>query len=189
MEGIMNTRTFTLTTILALSLAGCQTFGGGISAEDALFAGIAADKIAPINGGDTSNIADGENSLDAAALNAASPEFLLAEREIRASTSNPTCAQFNMNTLLYAAKPETPSFGTGLLKTVLLGTMAGAASGGIASLGIGSAFLETAVAGTTNQIVFSSARPVVDAVIPSGGVVASEKAETLKLASARVNCP
>jgi len=89
----MSTRTFTLATILALSLAGCQTFGSN-SAEDALFAGIAADKIAPINGGDTANNADGGSSVDAAALNAQSPEFLLAESEIRASTSNPTCAQF-----------------------------------------------------------------------------------------------
>jgi hypothetical protein len=188
----MNTRQLTLTTLLALSLGACQTLGIGSSPEDALFAGIAADKIAPIVSSETVS-AEGASAdgLDANGLSvvAPSPELSLAESAIRASTLNPTCAQFNMNTLLYAAKPNTPGFGTGLMKTLLLGTVAGAASGGIASLGIGSAFLETAVAGTANQLVFNGARPVVDAVIPSGGVVASEKAEALKQASERVGCP
>lgn len=166
----------------------CQTFNQ--SPQDALFAGIAAEKIAPV--AEAYNSADGTQGgvdVDGVASDFISPEYKLAESEIRASTSNPTCAQFNMNALLFSARPETPGFGTGLMKTVLLGTVAGAASGGVASLGIASAFLETAIAGTVNQVVFSGARPVADAVIPSGAVEPSKKAEQLKTAAERVDCP
>lgn len=184
----MTLRGIILTSGMAVSLMACQTFKA--SPEEALFAGIAADKIAPApsasssDGGTASGL-----GLDGAALDITSPEYKLAESQIRASTSNPTCAQFNMNALLFAARPETPGFGTGLMKTIFLGTVAGAASGGVASLGIASPFLETAIAGTVNQVVFSGARPVADAVIPSGAVEPSKKAAQLKSASERVGCP
>lgn len=157
-----------------MSLTACSTLSK--KPEDLLFGGIAADKIAPAKAVEV----DPEDGLNA---------MNIAERRIRSSASNPTCAQFNMNALAFAAAPQVPSFGTDILKTIIMGTVAGAASGGVASLGIGSAFIETAVAGTTNQIVFNGVRPVVDKVVPDLTVGGSEKTAALKTAAERVDCP
>ena len=171
----MKILSLTLTSLAVLSLAACST----LKPEDALLAGISADQIKPaaVSAADAASTAAGTNR-------AAS----LAESQIRASFSNPTCTQFNMNALALAATPTTPSFGTGLLKTIALGTIAGVASGGVASLGIGSAFVETAVASTANQVVFNGAAPVVDKVIPDGTVGLTEKEVALSDAAQRVGC-
>lgn len=182
---------FTLISTVVVSLAACSTVP-----EDALFAGIDSSKIAPVaestenaEGAEGSNkISFGSGSLFGGATEQ-SAASKLAESQIRASASDPTCAQFNVNALAFAGKPETPGFGTNLVKTIALGTIAGFASGGVASLGIGSAFLEATAIGTTNQVVFNSAGPAVDKVIPSGAVPASEKELTIKAAAERVDCP
>jgi len=168
----MKTLSLTLTSLAVLSLTACAS----TKPENLLFSGIAADKIAPAKVAE----ADPESGLNA---------MNIAERRIRSSASNPTCAQFNMNALAFAAAPEVPGFGTDIIKTIIMGTVAGAASGGIASVGIGSAFIETAVAGTANQIVFNGVRPVVDKVVPDLTVGGSEKTATLKSAAERVSCP
>lgn len=170
----MKTLSLTLTTLAAFSLTACSTLS--LKPEDALFNGIAAENVAAAKVAEV----DPEEGLDA---------MNIAERRIRSSVSNATCAQFNMNALAFAATPQVPGFGTDIIKTMIMGTVAGAASGGIASLGIGSAFLETAVAGTTNQIVFNGVKPVVDKVVPNLTVGGSEKTAALKAAAERVACP
>ncbi len=170
----MKTLSLTLTSLAVLSLTACSSLS--TDPANLLFAGIPAEKVAPA----PEVAVDPEEGLDA---------MNIAERRIRASTSNPTCAQFNMNALAFAAAPEVPGFGTDIIKTIIMGTVAGAASGGIASLGIGSAFIETAVAGTTNQIVFNGVKPVVDKVVPDLTVGGSEKTVALKTSAERVGCP
>ena len=169
----MKTLSLTVSSLLIMSLSACSTLSA--KPENLLFGGIPADKIAPAKVA----AVDPEEGLDA---------MNIAENRIRSSVSNPTCAQFNMNALAFAAAPEVPGFGTDIIKTIIMGTVAGAASGGIASLGIGSAFIETAVAGTTNQIVFNGVRPVVDKVVPDLTVGGSEKTAALKAAAERVGC-
>ncbi len=170
----MKTLSLTLTSLAVLSLTACSTLSP--KPEDLLFGGISADKIAPAK----VVAVDPEEGLNA---------MNIAERRIRSSATNPTCAQFNMNALAFAAAPEVPGFGTDIIKTIIMGTVAGAASGGIASVGIGSAFIETAVAGTANQIVFNGVKPVVDKVVPDLTVGGSEKTVALKSSAERVGCP
>lgn len=170
----MKTLSLTVSSLLIVSLSACSTLSS--KPEDLLFGGISPDKIAPAKVA----AVDPEAGLDA---------MNIAERRIRSSVSNPTCAQFNMNALAFAAAPEVPGFGTDIIKTIIMGTVAGAASGGIASVGIGSAFVETAVAGTTNQIVFNGVKPVVDKIVPDLTVGGSEKTVALKTAAERVGCP
>ena len=184
----MTTLKFTLTSLAVLSLAACSTVP-----EDALFAGIDSSKIAPV--AESTEAAEGSDKVSFGSgslfggVTEQSAASKLAESQIRASASNPTCAQFNVNALAFAGKPETPGFGTNLIKTIALGTIAGFASGGVASLGIGSSFLEATAIGTTNQVVFNSAGPAIDKVIPSAAVPASEKELTIKAAAERVDCP
>ena len=170
----MKTLSLTLTSLAALSLTACSSLS--TDPANLLFAGIPAEKVAAA----PEVAVDAEEGLNA---------MNIAERRIRASTSNPTCAQFNMNALAFAAAPEVPGFGTEIIKTVILGTVAGAAGGGVAALGISSNFIETAVAGTVNQVVYNGARPVVDKAIPDLTVGGSEKTVALKTSAERVGCP
>lgn len=170
----MKTLSLTLSSLLIMSLSACSTLS--TKPEDALFSGIPADKIAP------AKVAATDPDAGLNAMN-------IAERRIRSSVSNETCAQFNMNALAFAAAPEVPGFGTNIIKTIIMGTVAGAASGGISTLGIGSSFVETAVAGTANQVVFNGVRPVVDKIVPDLTVGGSEKTAALKASAERVGCP
>lgn len=179
----MKTLSLTLASLAMLSLTACSTLSP--NPERALLSGIAAENIkpAPLSAEELA-AANGTSGIDLTP-----PHISLAESQIRASASNPTCAQFNVNTLAFAARPETPSFGTGLMKTVIMGTIAGAASGGVASLGIGSTFIESAVVGTANQVVFQTSEPYVDKVIPDVGFTGTEKELEIKEAADRVGCP
>ena len=186
----MKTFTLALTSIAVLSLTACSTFSK--SPEEALFAGIDSSKITPVaatvagsDGSDKVSFGSGSIFGGVGEQSAASK---LAESQIRASASNPTCAQFNVNALAFAAKPETPGFGMGLLKTIALGTVAGFASGGVSALGIGSSFLESTAIGTANQVVFNAANPLVDKVIPDGTIGGSDKELAIKAAAERVGC-
>lgn len=113
------------------------------------------------------------------------------------SAEDQVCVQFYNNAAGYIARNSTSSgAGMGILKTVALGVLAGAASGGVGALGIGSAFLETAAASTANQVVFQGGQKVLegqaksDAPDPMVNVAASAQAvgcpaltkETLKAA-------
>ena len=179
----MNKLSLTLASLAVLSLTACSTLSP--NPETVLLAGIAEQNIKPAP----------LSAEEIAAENAANgivvtpPHIALAESQIKASASNPTCAQFNVNTLAFISRPETPSFGTGLMKTIVMGTIAGAASGGIASLGIGSSFVEAAVVGTANQVVFQTSEPYVDKIIPDVSIGGSEKELEIKEAADRVGCP
>lgn len=179
----MNTFTLTLTSLAVLSLSACAT--SSPNSETFLLGGIAADNIktAPVSAETTA--LDG----DISALNAVSPNVSFAESQIRTSLTNPTCAQFNINTLAFATKPETPTFGTGLLKTIIMGTVAGVASGGVSSLGIGSPFIASALAGTANQVAFSGAKPLADKVVPKNSFTGTEKELLIKSAAEKIDCP
>lgn len=88
------------------------------------------------------------------------------------SASNPTCLKFYENTAAFAALPAAalspssdPSFGDTLLKTVVLGTLAGVTSGGVAAIGIESAFVETALIGTASQVTYNAGGSVYDKIL------------------------
>lgn len=98
------------------------------------------------------------------------------------------CAQFYKNSVGYIARNTTSSgAGTGILKTMALGMLAGVASGGVSALGIGSTFLETAAASTANQVVFQGGQAILD-----GGDDAPASADPMvNVASAAqvIGCP
>lgn len=111
----------------ALTLVACQTLGSGGTKDEILFAGL-EDKRAT--------------------------ETQAAPSRDEDST---TCLRFYANATKYAAQPQGASFASGLMKTVAIGTISGIASGGVAALGISSAFVEAAVIGTTSQVVYTTA--------------------------------
>ncbi len=156
-----------------LLFAACQTTGG----SSALLAGIPESQIKP-------EVV--EAATEAAAGEVNSPELLLAASQIRASGANPVCGQFNMNSLAYMAGSG-PVPGIGILKTIAVGAIAGVASGGISTLGIGSSFVENMVAGTANQVVFNTAKPVVDSIFPAAD--GTETIAEINAAADRVGCP
>lgn len=190
-------RYFTLTAAIAaaISISACQTTG-----SDALFTGIAADKIAPIvdvadptlAAGGTVGVpgapgVSGVPGIPGVSAPVMTPAMSLAAAEIRASGANPVCGQFNMNSLAYAANPKSALPGRGIIKTIARGVIAGAAGGAVTELGIGSAFAESMVAGTVNQVVYNASEPVIDSVLPDGDN--SGRAEEISSAAERLSCP
>lgn len=153
----------TAISITTLSLSACATYAPHgvdetpqkMTSSDMLLAGIAADKIT---------------------LDGPSPNKL--------GEGNPTCLKFYSNTLSYMSRPQgaarAKSFGT----TLALGLLAGAASGGVASLGIGSGFLEAALAGTANQVAFQGGKTALDKVGAGGG-----DEDKIGLAASQIGCP
>ena len=152
----------TALSIAALSLSACATVAPHgadetpqkLTSSDSLLAGIEADKIT---------------------IDGVSPNKL--------SETNSTCLKFYANTAQYMARPQGAAYAKGFGKTILLGLLAGAASGGVASAGIGSAFLETAVAGTVNQVVFQGGNAALNKV---GG---DSDADVVAQAANQVGCP
>jgi len=147
----MNKLTLTLTSIAVLALGACSTTSALKSPDSLLLASIPAEKI----GVDVGTVT-------------------------KLATSDPICVEFYQNAGKFAelalaeapglpGAPDVPGLGGGgfgmeLLKTLALGTVAGAASGGIGSLGISSSFLELALAGAANQVVFQGANTALDVV-------------------------
>ena len=152
----MNKLTLTLTSIAVLALGACSTTSALKSPDSLLLASIPAEKI----GVDVGTVT-------------------------KLATSDPVCVEFYQNAGKFAelalaeapglpGAPDVPGLGGGgfgmeLLKTLALGTVAGAASGGIGSLGISSSFLELALAGAANQVVFQGANTALDAVTAGKG--------------------
>jgi len=194
---------FVLAISAAVSVSACK------STQDALFTGIPADKIAPVvdaaaaAGGVTApgvpgvgvpgvNVpgvgVPGVGIPGVPALPTLSPEMLLAAEAIRASGVNPVCGQFNMNSLAALSRPGGGSIpGLGILKIIAVGAISGVTGGAVSELGIGSRFVETAVAGTVNQVAYNVSKPVVDGLLPSG-----QEADTVSDiydAADRVDCP
>lgn len=178
--------------LAALSLSACATYAphavdetpqklSKVLSGDLLLAGIDADKIS----------VDG---ISAGSL----------------SSLNPVCQTFNKNSAKFAEvvisqanvipKPPGGGFGTNLLKTIAFGTVAGAASGGVGSLGIGSSFLELALAGAANQVVFQGSNVAYDAVASKigdkglgkgleGAAAILSPYEKIQAAAAQIGCP
>lgn len=153
----------TALSIVALSLTSCATYAPHaadetpqkVSSSDMLLSGISADKIT---------------------LDGISPNKLSAE--------NPTCLKLYANTVSYMSRPQGAARAKGFGKTLALGLLAGAASGGVASLGIGSGFLEAALAGTANQVAFQGGKTALDKV--AGGDSEEDK---IGMAASQLGCP
>lgn len=89
------------------------------------------------------------------------------------SASDPTCLTFYKNTTAFVSQPAdlgvggpaAPSFGGSLMKTLVLGTLAGVASGGVAAIGIGNSFAEAALIGTASQVTYNTGSTVYDKIV------------------------
>ena len=129
--------------VAALSLCACQT-------------------TAPVSSPSETLLAD----IDTSTISQAGTTTLL-------NSSDPKCLTFYKNTSAYVAQPAALnagvptglSFGSSLLKTVVLGTLAGAVSGGVASVGIGSSFAEAALIGTASQVTYNAGDTVYDSIV------------------------
>lgn len=139
-------------------------------------------------------------------------EVLLADVPTAASTSttvtalsasNPTCLKFYENTATFAAlpvdelsPPSGPSFGGSLLKTVVLGTLAGVTGGGVAALGIESSFAEAALITTASQVTYNAGDSVYDSIVGKDPVEteipevpALTPMQEIEKAAAALGCP
>lgn len=153
----------TVISLATLSLSACATYAPHaadetpqkMSTSEMLFAGISEDKI----------------TTDGVSAN-------------NLSVQNPTCLTFYKNAASYIARPQGAKRAKGFGKTLALGLLAGAASGGVASMGIGSGFLEAALAGTANQVVFQGGNAALDKL---GANVSDE--DKLGLAARQIGCP
>ena len=144
-----------------LTLTACSTFGGGKTLPS-------ADSIL-LGGVDVPSVSQG---VSVAQL----------------SASNPTCLKFYENVSSFVAiptaklaldvpgvpgapgLPSRPSFGSSLLKTFILGTLSGVASGGVAAIGIGNSFAEAALIGTAAQVTYNTGETVYDSILESNKV-------------------
>ena len=168
--------TLTKTLILgvaALSLCACQT-------------------TAPISSPSETLLAD----IDTSTVSQAGTTTLL-------KSSDPTCLTFYKNTSAFVAQPAAlsagaptgPSFGSTLLKTVVLGTLAGAVSGGVASVGIGSSFAEAALIGTASQVTYNAGDTVYDNIVGTTNVPETpevpvlEPMQEIEKAAGVLGCP
>jgi len=118
------------------------------------------------------------------------------------SASNPTCLKFYDNTATYMAAinapqsaPSGPSFGSLLMRTLVLGTLSGVASGGVAAIGIENAFAEAALAGTANQVTYQMGGKVYDSVMKKDpaaavpAVPATDQFANIQNAAKLIGCP
>ena len=124
------------------------------------------------------------------------------------SASNPTCVQFYKNTANFVSLPSAdvslpsvpsgPSFGGSLVKTLVLGTLSGITSGGVAALGISNSFAEAALIGTVSQVTYNTGGTVYDGIVgKSGGddvpavadVPALTPMQEITKAAATLGCP
>jgi len=167
----------TLTSMAVLALTACQTTAPAMPSADMLLSSIPVEKISP----------------EGAAIS-------------QLSSLNPTCVEFTKNAESFADAykaqagliPQAPGggFGKSLLKTVALGTLAGAASGGVGSLGIGSSFLELALASTANQVVYQGGDAALTALSNNKAEAAAQEALSapspltqIQAAAAKLGCP
>jgi len=159
----MKRLSITALSIATLSLSACATYAPHAADEtpqkmttsEMLFAGIPAEKIT---------------------VDGVSPNTL--------SEQSPTCLTFYKNSVSYMARPQGTKRAKSFGKTLALGLLAGAASGGVASMGIGSGFLEAALAGTANQVVFQGGNTALDKL----GANASDE-DKLSVAAGQIGCP
>jgi len=159
--------------LAALSLCACQTTSAVPSPSETLLAGI--DTAADTTPGLTTN----------------------------RKATDPTCLTFYKNTTNFVSLPAdlgaggsaAPSFGGTLMKTMVLGTLAGVASGGVSALGIGNSFAEAALIGTASQVTYNAGSTVYDKIVtptPDVEVPATpalEPLQEIQKAAAILGCP
>ncbi len=181
--------TITALSLATLSLSACATYAPHAADETPV-------KLSKVLSGDTLLMGIDADKISADGVTAP-----------RLSSLDPGCQTFNTNAAKFAEVvvsqvnlPKAPGggLGTNLLKTVAFGTLAGAASGGVGSLGIGSSFLELALAGAANQVVFQGSNAAYEAVtskmgkkdLEIGGVggMLSPYAK-IQEAAAQIGCP
>lgn len=154
-----------LTAVAVLSLAACQTTGAAQSPSQTLYSNI-----------DVANISETGTAT-------------------RRSGTDSVCVTFYQNTASYVAQPASvkPKGGSGLLKTLVLGSLAGVASGGVAALGISSSFAEAALIGTASQMTYNTGETVYDKIVGPDDVQDTETAltpmEEIEKAAAALGCP
>ena len=136
------------------------------------------------------------------------PGLSAADLVPTSSASNPTCVQFYKNTANFVSLPSAdvslpsapsgPSFGGTLLKTLVLGTLSGVASGGVAALGISNSFAEAALIGTVSQVTYNTGSTVYDGIVGKSGaddvpgvadVPALTPMQEITKAAATLGCP
>lgn len=119
------------------------------------------------------------------------------------SSSNPTCLKFYENTGAFVTMSAAdisgakgPSFGSQLMRTVVLGTLSGVVGGGVAAMGIDSAFTEAALVGTANQVTYQAGGAVYDKVVTpdapnpaTPAVPALTQMQEIEKAASLLGCP
>ena len=155
--------------VAALSLCGCKT-ASVVSPADMLLAGIAA------------------------------PDTQAGFTTVLSAT-DPTCSTFYKNTTDFVSLPadlnvpSAPSFGSSLAKTLVLGTLAGVVSGGVAAVGIGNSFAEAALIGTASQVTYNTGGTVYDKIVgpkpdaETPDVPTLEPMQEIQKAAAAIGCP
>ena len=163
--------------VAALSLCACQTTSTITPPSETLLSGI-------------------DTSVDT------QPGFTKA-----LSASDPTCFTFYKNTTAFVSQPAdygvggsvTPSFGGSLVKTLVLGTLAGVASGGVAAIGISNSFAEAALIGTASQVTYNTGSTVYDKIVTpqpdpeaqaeAAAIAALDPMQEIQKAAAILGCP
>jgi hypothetical protein len=116
------------------------------------------------------------------------------------SAANPTCLKFYDNTANYMAAvqaaqsaPQGPSSGGLLMRTLILGTLSGVASGGVAAIGIENAFAEAALAGTANQVTYQMGGKAYDSVMKKDpaapAIPVNQQLANIENAAKLIGCP
>lgn len=124
------------------------------------------------------------------------------------SASDPTCLSFYKNTTAFVSlpaadlniggAPKGPSFGSTLTKTLILGTLSGVVSGGVAAIGIGNSFAEAALIGTASQVTYNVGGTVYDSIVAPTPVAevpevpdvpALSPLQEIEKAAATLGCP
>lgn len=79
------------------------------------------------------------------------------------------------------------------MKTIVLGTLAGVVSGGVAAVGVSSSFVEAALIGTASQVTYNAGGTVYDKIVsqetPVPVVPALEPMQEIGNAAAMIGCP
>ena len=163
--------------VAALSLCACQTTSPITPPSETLLAGLET----------SSNAQTGSTKL----LSANDPTRLTFYKNTTAFVSQP--ADFGVN------GPSTPSFGGSLMKTLVLGTLAGVASGGVAAIGIGNSFAEAALIGTASQVTYNTGGSIYDKIVTpeadpeaqaeAKAIAALDPMQEIQKAAAILGCP
>jgi len=112
-----------------------------------------------------------------------------AEMKTTRKAEDPICVRYYANATQYAATSKRKGLASGFMKTLALGSLAGAASGGVGSLGISSSFVELALAGAANQVVFQGGSTALDSLTEKGEGDELTPIEEIEAGASELGCP